>query len=686
MVVRKPFLFALCLFLGTIHSWGFAQDESTDAVRSENFLPASTTFWLSVPDVLTLKTRFDETDFGRLTQDSDMQPFIEAMTEQVRDWANAKNVRLGLTLDDIGGLESGEICIAGILPRDAGEGDGIGRGSHGLVFLVDVSETIEEANELMEKVGKEMDDRGAKKIPVDPIHGAEVSKWKWEKENRNGKKRTYTTLQTVADGWLIACDNEVIFRDVIRRIKNPVDGVALDTLNAHVPFAKIQKETELKDVDQHIRWFIDPFGYMKLADAIAAEEQEFRQRKDNIGETLESQGFDAIKGVGGNFVFSTDKEKDMIFRIFAFAPKREVGEAQKRARGILDFRNKHNHDLRPEPWVVDDCSGYSTFTWDVDRAFQNVGEVFDAFIAPETEGDWEGMINGMSNDMGLDIPEMVRRLHCRFSIMSAAERPIDIRSERVAIGVKFTGDVDEFFEMTHKLLPEGDEIKLHGHRMIVIDTTEDDDGELEIDPGDGGIFGDEGDGDDDIDEEEVEEFNLFEKRYIACIPAIDGGDGGYLMICNNDEFMKKIIDKSLAGEPSGLLDADDYNEINTILDTMIDPEKVSVRQFGRTDRIFETNYEMMRDGNMAQSQTVLARILNHAFRDPEADPDAVRQQQIDGSTLPDDYNESVAPFLGPTGYVMETKDEGWRLTGIILKKKKGNEVVRKNDDETKSRR
>ncbi len=197
MVVRKPFLYALCLFFVVINSWAYAQDESADAVKSENFLPASTTFWLSVPDVLTLKTQFDETDFGRLTHDSDMQPFIEAMTKQVRDWADAKNVRLGLTLDDIAGLESGEICIAGILPRDAGKGKGIGAGSHGLVFLVDVSGTIEEANELMEKVGKEMDARGAKKIPVDPIHGADVSKWKWEKENRKGKKREFTTLQTV---------------------------------------------------------------------------------------------------------------------------------------------------------------------------------------------------------------------------------------------------------------------------------------------------------------------------------------------------------------------------------------------------------------------------------------------------------------------------------------------------------
>ncbi len=171
------------------------------------------------------------------------------------------------------------------------------------------------------------------------------------------------------------------------------------------------------------------------------------------------------------------------------------------------------------------------------------------------------------------------------------------------------------------------------------------------------------------DEEEIEEFNLFEKRYIACVPTAGAADGGYLLICNNEDFMSSMIAEAIAGAASGLLDADDYNQINTVLDTLIDPSLVSVRQFGRIDKIFETNYEMMRNGNMGLSQTVLARVLNQIFKDP-ADTDAVRKQQIDGSTLPEDYNESVAPFLGPSGYVMETKDDGWRITGVILKKRR----------------
>jgi hypothetical protein len=40
----------------------------------------------------------------------------------------------------------------------------------------------------------------------------------------------------------------------------------------------------------------------------------------------------------------------------------------------------------------------------------------------------------------------------------------------------------------------------------------------------------------------------------------------------------------------------------------------------------------------------------------------------------------MAPFLGPSGWVLETESDGWRLTGCILKKKQVSEVVQKSDD------
>ena len=79
---------------------------------------------------------------------------------------------------------------------------------------------------------------------------------------------------------------------------------------------------------------------------------------------------------------------------------------------------------------------------------------------------------------------------------------------------------------------------------------------------------------------------------------------------------------------------------------------------------------------MGASQTVLARILNQAFTPPNANKDTPRDQKIDGSKLPEDF-EAVAKYLGPSGWVMESVEEGWLATGCVLKKQNRETIANK---------
>ena len=109
---------------------------------------------------------------------------------------------------------------------------------------------------------------------------------------------------------------------------------------------------------------------------------------------------------------------------------------------------------------------------------------------------------------------------------------------------------------------------------------------------------------------------------------------------------------------------------------------------GRVDRSLEANYELLRRGDMGKSQTVLARVINEIFSKEteeaagkEKDSEVVRKQKLDGTKLPANYRKSVAPYLGPMGWALEVEDDGWRITGCVLKKKGMTEVVRKMGDE-----
>ena len=174
---------------------------------------------------------------------------------------------------------------------------------------------------------------------------------------------------------------------------------------------------------------------------------------------------------------------------------------------------------------------------------------------------------------------------------------------------------------------------------------------------------------DEEEEEEEEErgFSLFEEQYFVT-------HKGYLLMANNKAYLKKI----LAQKESKLAKAEDYIEVKAALEKLSDPKKVSWRQFGRTDKSLEGNYELLRRGEMGKSQTIVGKIVNLIFKKQAAeeaakagkkDKDIVRKQKLDGSKLPADFKKSIAPYFGPMGWVMETEPDGWRLSGVVLKKK-----------------
>ena len=142
--------------------------------------------------------------------------------------------------------------------------------------------------------------------------------------------------------------------------------------------------------------------------------------------------------------------------------------------------------------------------------------------------------------------------------------------------------------------------------------------------------------------------------------------------------MKKILNT----KKSKLTENADFIQVNDSLSKLISEDAVCVRHFGRIHKTMEVNYEMLRNGKFGTSQTMLARGLNHLLT-KDSDSDEPRVQKFDGSKLPADYQKSVAPYFGPTGWTHERVQDGWRWTGVMLKKNEpSEEIVRKPSDET----
>ena len=643
----------ICLVVGwTIPSLLIGQD----TVSSENLLPGTTRAWISVPDSEMLFDQIKITSLGKLAEKESMKPFVDQIGSQIKKYLDDQNMRLGITIDDLKEVQAAEICVAGVLPKKAGTEDKLVRGSHGLIILADVSANEENAAKLLKKIESEMESHGATRELSDDVLGAKVSKWKLPIKENQYQRYSYHTLES---GWLIASDNDLIFRDVIRRLKTPDTSDKADSLANNEAFKRIAKETSIDGVVPHLRWYVDPFGYIELAQAIADEELEFKQRRNDHAAILRKEGFDALRGIGGILALN-QAEQDLVHRSFVFAtPPNSENLQGQRAISMLDFRNKWNYDLVPEPFVTESTASYLTFTWDMQKAYQNVGPILDAFLG---EKSFEKMEESFRTQMNVDLTKLIGFLGNRISVISDSKRPIDERSERVAIVVPINDQADTVYAWVKKLVGGDGDVLVDAEREYIRIPAEDGlSPEFYDDP----IFNDPEDKEksDDAADDDTS-FKLFEKRFVLV-------ERGFLIIANDWDFIKELMDNKLAN----LAEQDDFKLVNQMLEKLADPKRVSAREFGRIDRMVEANYEMMRQGKMASSQTSLARILNQMFKTKE-EPSAVRQQKIDGTKLPENYAEEVAPYLGPSGWISESLEDGWLFSGCILKKKGPDELVK----------
>ena len=640
------------------------------AISSQELLPASTKAWLSIPDSKELDAKFLETQLGKMTHDEKLKPFITALRGQLKDWMNEKNVRLGLDVDSIEDVPlRRKFCVAGILPPQVpGDGEKLGRGSHGSVLLVDVSTNVKQAQELLAKVAVELKKRGATEEEYDDVFGVQVSKWKFPKKRRLAPQRF--AYQAIAEGWLLSCDNESVFRKIVRRLVNIDNANAHDTLASQAAFQNVMKSVQLADVDPQVQWFVNPFGYIQLARAIAREQEEIRLAKDDDwARILKKIGFDGFKGVGGYVAFATGKH-DILHRTYVYRPTPKGQEVnQQWVFRLFDFTNLKGTDLAPPKFVSDSASGYFCAAWNMQKAFESIGFVVDTFT--KKEGSFDGAIDTLKVQMNVDIPAVVGKFDNEIVVVSETVLPIDAGSEHLTIGIRSNANPKQMMEVVKRSYPDQHiTAEFKGIETVEIDETIGSDVDDDDLPGED-IYGNLDDDDEEEEEEEEAQFSVFERR-------ICSANDKFFFVANDDKPLHKALngeaDKPLAESP-------DYMRVSAALEEIQNSDSISFRQFSRLDQIIRPNYEMMRAGKMAASNTILSRLLNHLFVSNSKDKNAVRKQKIDGSKLPSDFEKDVAPFFGPSGWVMESDDEGWLFSGVVLTRaEQANQLVKRPED------
>jgi hypothetical protein len=659
---------------------------------SEQLFPATTKGYVSTQDVDEVRNEFNKTQFGEMSHDPVMEPFISDLKKQIAAKLERAGKRLGIKWPDMEGVYGGETAAALIQP------DPKDKSSHATALIVDITGKRQQADVLLQKIAA---NQKLNKATTQIIKDGAINITVYTQPQQPGEplERSYHCL--VGDQ-IIFADHEPTIRGILHRL----DGQATDSLTTVIAFQETLKRCQeaAGAVRHHVRWFMEPFGY---AEASRASQGGKKKRGTDLLKILQTQGFTAIQGLGGHVFFSTfggaahgGEQPEILHRTYVYAPpvKRPAGaknhDKYDLAMRMLDFPNTGPNALEPQPWALPDVATYLSFNCKMREAFEYASTFVDAFIGDE--GAFEEIWSSLESDPNgprINIrKELLDYLGTRATLLSDVKLPIDTKSERMLALLELknaaaAAAVSKTVEKAFKNDPQARKRTYKGSVIWEI-TQEDsvaDDNELKIEGLDTVAFvstettaaGAAPAGAENAEPAPPAKAGQKAKGKAAPVPNNNQGNGtlpnmavtvilDHLVVSTHVDYIQDFIDhqqKVASGEATSLAQEKDYQRVQPVL-LNLGSKADSFHFFTRTDESYRATYELFKQGKLPEAETMFARILN-AVLGPQEEG-TVRKQELDGSKLPN--FDLVKKYLGPGGLFTQSEQDGWWLVGCLLKK------------------
>ena len=620
---------------------------------SEKIFPATTRAWLSVPDTRGLQERFDRTPYGQLVADPTMKAFVDGFRDQLSKNGKQRLAKLGLTLEDLGKVPGGEVAAAAIEATP---------GVLSTVLLVDTTGHEAEAKALVDRIAERLLERKATKITV-PNAPPQLTVYQLppEQDGRaDAPARDRRVAFALAPSALVVGDDAVQVGQAFAVLaQGRQDSL---TTNPSFTTALGRCGKEIPATAAPIRWFIDPLGFAKAYQA-SNPPREKRKGPDYVA-ILGRQGFDAVKGIGGVVAFD-HAGHSLRHHTLVHAPAlpgREPFGPERFDLAARMLRFPDTEGIAPPAWAPRELAGWTALQWDLQTAFTSIETLFDDVVGEK--GTFDDVIASLKEDPDgpqIDLQkDMVAALGKRVTLLSHHVEPIGTDSERIVIAIEATDPQRVAATVAKTMAADSDmqKIQIGTHEAWELIDRSMAIPQIEVEtPGGAVAHADRHEGDDDSAHRRRQRLREKEEKLLPHSAVTVAH--GHLLIASHRDILERVL--ANPGGADSLAAAADYKSTAAELARLF-PGKAAVRSFGREDETIKPTYELLRQGSMPKSKSVFGQLLNGILGDGK--PGTVREQKIDGSTLPE--FESVRRYFGTTCLGMETTEEGWYMAGAAL--------------------
>jgi hypothetical protein len=641
------------LFVILIHSLTVPAGLSAAAPSMDTLLPGTTVGFVSITNSIRLEQQWNTTQLGKLMTQAEMKPFEEDFKAQMQAQWSALTDRLGVHLEDMRGVSTGESSLSLLEPK---------QGTAATCLLLDVTGNGAKAAAMLAKAKAGLMARGAKLNNVD-IAGVPVLVFDvplpQNQQAAAGQAGaaagavTQPTIYFLTDNLFGACDDLAVVQDILGRLAK---GKKAGSLSEVPGYKMVMKRCAADALNQapSLRWYILPVGYAEATRAATPPEK--RRKGKTIIEIMRNQGYTAFQALGG-YVDVSPNGYQILHRTAIYAPP-----PYKESMKMFVFPN--GGDFTPQSWVGRDIAAYFTVYVDIRNAFDNFGPLYDEIMGEK--GLWKQTLESMIKDPNgpqVDLEkELIANLGRRVTMVADYNLPITTTSERLlwAIECKNPAAVAKAIEKCVNNDPTIKKRVVDGYDVWEI-VEEQESGVPQL-PRIEGIDSpslapkkDDGKAKDDKDDDQAKESHFLPHGAITVAH-------GHLFIATHIDFLTKTLkpldkERRLATQP-------EFQKVWNVTFGDLGMKQQSSRSFAWTDRWVEPTYELIRQGKMPQSDSLLARTLNSMAAPKKGGKP--RQQRIDGSKLPD--FSVVRKSLGPSTAAMSSEPNGWFIKGVLMTK------------------
>lgn len=619
---------------------------------SETIFPATTRAWISISDFRGMQQRFDASPYGQLIDDPAMKAFVDHLREQISKNGKQRLAKLGLTLEDLEKVPGGELAAAAI------EVEG---GTLATVLLVDTTGHEDDAKAVVDRIGTRLLEQKATKITVANAP-PQLTVYELPPDPNDVRAETAGRKRRVA--FALAPQTLIVGDDALQ-VGQALSVLAqgrqdsLATVEAYKAVVE-QCASQVPAAAAPIRWFLDPLAFAKAYQKTNPP-REKKKGPDYVA-ILARQGFDAVKGAGGLLVFQEGPHA-MRHHSLIYAPPLpgrdpESVERFDLAARMLRFPNAAG--VAPAAWVPRDVAGWAALQWDVQTAFGSAESLVDDVVGDK--GVFDDVIASLKEDPDgpqIDVEkDLVACLGKRVSVITDHVEPVGTDCERLVIAMEAADEARVAATIAKVMDADSDmqKIEIAGHVAWELIDHSMAIPKLEVEtPGGAVAHADHDAG----DEAHRRRQRLREKEERLLPHSTVTVAQGHLLIASHRDILERLLTSK--GGAESLASATDYAAVQAELGKLV-PAATAARAFGREDESVRPTYELLRQGNMPKSKSLLGQMLNDMLGDGK--PGTVREQKIDGSTLP--AFDVVQRYFGTSGLAMESRSQGWYIVGVSL--------------------